>query len=142
MQTIYLKAPSRAALIAALEAAGMWQTDSEGSRFQGPHPGDALDEIGTIYRGTGVFIERWTYFGLFYAEDGKTPVDYQTFDHELFAEELDSFQASLESHETVEQQEPVEGYHANLLLHGEVPEAIEGIKIAAPSTPRRVFAGV
>lgn len=135
MNVIYLKAPDRSALLAALEAAGMiridWLVlDASGSEvaardvmddaidaadeiggkavkrvsFKPAHPGDALDEIGTIYRGTGKFSEI----------DG----------------------------EQVEQQEAVEGYHANLLLHGGVPDALKAIQITTPATPRRVFAGV
>ena len=37
--------------------------------------------------------------------------------------------------------EPIEGWHANLLLHGEeLPAALEPFVIEAPSTPHRKFA--
>lgn len=36
---------------------------------------------------------------------------------------------------------PIPGWHANMLLHGEVPEALEAISIPEPANPRRIFGG-
>jgi hypothetical protein len=44
--------------------------------------------------------------------------------------------------DTVEAQQLVPGYHANLLLMGDVPTALAEITIPAPVNPVRVFAGV
>jgi len=101
---LYLRTQDRAALIEALTEAGMWQTDEDGARFQGQHPGDALVDIGTYTKGNGQFTE------------------------------IDGLQ--------VEQQVAIEGYHANLMIHGEVPEVLEKIRIPKPNNPRNVFAGV
>jgi hypothetical protein len=100
---LYLKTTSRAALIDALIEAGMWHEVEGVAMFKSAHPGDALVDIGTIYTGTGQFIE------------------------------IDGMQ--------VEQQVAIEGYHANLMLHGEVPEVLEAISIPRPGNPRNVFAG-
>lgn len=94
----YLKATDRAALLAAL--GDLW--DSEREQFHGPNPADALVDIGTIYQGTGQFVE------------------------------VEGVQ--------VEQQETIPGYHANIMLHGEIPKDIEDISIV-PEKPRFVFAG-
>jgi hypothetical protein len=132
---LYLKTTSRVALIDALTAAGMivWDfvrggevisshdTDTEAfdakeereiewgfapgavvPRFKPSHPGDALVDIGTIYTGTGQYIE------------------------------VEGMQ--------VEQQVAIEGYHANLMLHGDVPEALETMSIK-PKHAKEVFAG-
>lgn len=42
----------------------------------------------------------------------------------------------------VEQQEPIPGYHANLMLHGAIPASVEEIRIPKPASPKFVFAGV
>jgi len=102
MRVLYLKTPSRSALIEALTEARMWHTDGDGARFKGQHPGDALVDIGTIHTGTGQYVE------------------------------IDGMQ--------VEQQEPIEGYHANLMIHGDVPEVLEAISIPTPGNQRNVFA--
>ena len=52
MNVLYLKAESREALIAALEAAGMWK-DGYVKRYQG----DELFERGTLYAPTGVMLQ-------------------------------------------------------------------------------------
>lgn len=97
MNTYYLKADSRADLIAALDAAGMWRDG-----FLPATIGDALDEIGTISRPTGATV----------MVDG---IETQVM-------------------------EPIPGYHANLLLHGDLPAAFAAIVIQAPANPVRVWA--
>ena len=42
--------------------------------------------------------------------------------------------------EKVEQQVAIEGYHANLMIHGDVPEVLEKISIPRPNNPKNVFA--
>ena len=102
IRVLYLRASDRPAMMAALQAAGMWISDAEGERFKGLTPGDALDEIGAIYSPTGNTI----------TVDG----------------------------EQVPEMALVPGYHANLLVCGEVPDL--AIAIPRPANPRRVFAGV
>lgn len=97
MNICYLKADSRAALLAAL---GDWW-DAEREHFHGPHPGDALHVIGAMYT--------------------QPPVD--------------------EEGNPETPPEALPGFHANLMLHGEIPAAIEAIRISKPENPRFVFAG-
>lgn len=37
--------------------------------------------------------------------------------------------------------EALPGFHANLMLHGEIPASIEAIEIDKPAFPRFIFAG-
>ena len=108
---IYLKAPSEADFKQALLDANWANEDSETGEF-------VIDAY-TKTRSLDVIGEIQVKTGN--TIEAESPISGNTI-------EVDEFVA-------------VEGYHSNLLLHGEeMPEALAGFEIEAPTTPVRRFA--
>lgn len=92
----------------------------------------------------------WTYQEAVPESDGEVTVtNYYTAAHSLdvigvIHVETGNMLSSTGDEGTVyeyPEMEPIEGWHANLLLHGEeLPAALEPFVIEAPSTPHRRFA--
>ena len=125
--TIHLKATDEATFNQALIDAGWaWETeyvttvDEEGVETVTE---EVLREAGTEYYTATHSLD---VIGIIYAETGNTLTSEPNEDGDTF-----------EYPETA----PIDGYHANLLLHGEeLPEALAGFVIEAPATPIRKFA--
>ena len=116
--TIYLKATDEATFNQALVDAGWSETVEVPSEDD-----EVTEQVNYI-----LFNETHSLdvIGTIYAETGNT----------LTTEE-NEFGDTFEYPETA----PIDGYHANLLLHGEeMPEALAGFVIEAPTTPARRFA--
>lgn len=126
METIYLKAPDKATFDQALIDAGWaWETtyqvevDEQGN--------ETVTDV--VLKEAGVEAYSATH-SLDIVGDIHVPTGEFTTET---------------AHDGTEFQMPVlaqvEGYHANLRLHGEeLPEALAGFVIEAPATPIRVFA--
>ena len=117
---IYLKADDEATFTAALKTAGWawdaeYQIDEDGSRVQ-------IKEAGVeAYNAT----RSLDIVGVIHLETGNM-IEVEGPDEE-----------EVEVPETA----PIDGWHANLLLHGEeLPDALSGFVIEAPSNPVRRFA--
>jgi len=127
---IYLKADNEATFMTALKAAGWaWDTeyllDEDGNRVK-----HFDNETDLVLREAG--IEAYTatrsldIIGVIHVETGKTITVKAT-------DEMDEYSYP----ETKE----VDGWHANLLLHGEeLPSKLAGFVIDEPSNPVRRFA--
>ena len=124
---IYLKADNEATFTAALKTAG-WAWDTE-YRVEADEEGN---EVVTedVVREAGIEAYSATHsldiIGVIHAETGETITVEAT--HEM------------EEH-TYPETAPIDGWHANLLLHGEeLPDALSGFVIEAPTVPVRRFA--
>ena len=124
---IYLKADNEATFTAALKTAG-WAWDTE-YRVEADEEGN---EVVTedVVREAGIEAYSATHsldiIGVIHAETGETITVEAT--HEM------------EEH-TYPETAPIDGWHANLLLHGEdLPDALSGFVIDAPTVPVRRFA--
>ena len=124
---IYLKADDEATFTAALKTAG-WAWDTE-YRVEVDIDGnetvteDVIREAGTeAYNAT----HSLDIIGLIHAETGETITVEATDD--------------MPEH-TYPETAPIAGWHSNLLLHGEeLPDALSGFVIEAPTAPVRRFA--
>ena len=124
---IYLKADNEATFTAALKTAG-WAWDTE-YRVEADEEGN---EVVTedVVREAGIEAYSATHsldiIGVIHAETGETITVEAT--HEM------------EEH-TYPETAPIDGWHANLLIHGEdLPDALSGFVIDAPTAPVRQFA--
>jgi hypothetical protein len=125
---IYLKATDEATFTAALKTAG-WAWDTE---YRVDVDIETQEETVTedILREAGMSAYTHTHsldiIGVIHAETGETITVEATDD--------------MEEH-TYPETAPIDGWHANLLLHGEeLPEAFADMVIQAPSNPVRRFA--
>ena len=125
---IYLKADDEATFTAALKTAGWawdteYQLDEDGNRVQ-------VESEDVVLREAGVEAYSATHsldiIGVIHAETGETI----------------TVEATDDMHEhTYPETAPIDGWHANLLLHGEeLPDALSGFAIEAPTAPVRRFA--
>ena len=125
---IYLKADDEATFTAALKTAGWawdteYQLDEDGNRVQ-------VESEDVVLREAGVEAYSATHsldiIGVIHAETGETITVEATDD--------------MPEH-TYPETAPIDGWHANLLLHGEeLPDALSGFAIEAPTVPVRRFA--
>ena len=124
---IYLKADDEETFTAALKTAGWaWdteyhvETDEDGNETVTEH---VIQEAGIEeYNAT----HSLDIIGVIHAETGETITVEATDD--------------MEEH-TYPETAPIDGWHANLLLHGEeLPDALSGFVIEAPTAPVRRFA--
>jgi hypothetical protein len=125
---IYLKADDEATFTAALKTAGWawdteYQLDEDGNRVQ-------VESGDVVLREAGVEAYSATHsldiIGVIHAETGETITVEATDD--------------MPEH-TYPETAPIDGWHANLLLHGEeLPDALSGFAIEAPTVPVRRFA--
>ena len=125
---IYLKADDEATFTAALKTAGWawdteYQLDEDGNRVQ-------VESEDVVLREAGVEAYSATHsldtIGVIHAETGETITVEATDD--------------MPEH-TYPETAPIDGWHANLLLHGEeLPDALSGLAIEAPTAPVRRFA--
>ena len=125
---IYLKADDEATFTAALKTAGWawdteYQLDEDGNRVQVESEDVVLREAGMeAYSAT----HSLDIIGVIHAETGETITVEATDD--------------MEEH-TYPETAPIDGWHSNLLLHGEeLPDALSGFVIEAPTAPVRRFA--
>ena len=125
---IYLKADDEATFTAALKTAG-WAWDTE---YRVEVDIETGEETVTedVVREAGVEAYSHSHsldiIGVIHAETGETITVEAT--HEM------------EEH-TYPETAPIDGWHANLLLHGEeLPDALSGFVIEAPTAPVRRFA--
>jgi hypothetical protein len=125
---IYLKADDEATFNAALVACGWkWDTEYAIETDEGTGEETVTD---TVVREAGVSDYTTTHsldiIGVIHAETGETITVEAT--------------ADLPEH-TYPETAPIDGWHANLLLHGEeLPDALSGLVIEAPTAPVRRFA--
>jgi hypothetical protein len=125
---IYLKADDEATFTAALKTAGWawdteYQLDEDGNRVQ-------VESEDVVLREAGIEAYSHTHsldiIGVIHVETGETITVEATDD--------------MEEH-TYPETAPIDGWHANLLLHGEeLPDALSGLAIEAPTAPVRRFA--
>ena len=125
---IYLKADDEATFTAALKTAGWawdteYQLDEDGNRVQ-------VDGEDVVSREAGIEAYCATHsldiIGVIHVETGETITVEATDD--------------MPEH-TYPETAPIDGWHANLLLHGEdLPDALSGFVIEAPTAPVRRFA--
>jgi hypothetical protein len=125
---IYLKADDEATFTAALKTAGWawdteYQLDEDGNRVQ-------VESEDVVLREAGVEAYSATHsldiIGVIHAETGETITVEATDD--------------IPEH-TYPETAPIAGWHSNLLLHGEeLPDALSGFVIEAPTAPVRRFA--
>ena len=125
---IYLKADDEATFTAALKTAGWawdveYELDEDGNRVQVDGEDHIVKREGTeSYSAT----HSLDIIGVIHAETGETITVEATDDREEF---------------TYPETAPIDGWHANLLLHGEeLPDALSGFVIEAPTAPVRRFA--
>ena len=124
---IYLKADNEATFTAALKTAG-WAWDTE-YRVEADEDGnETVTE--DVVREAGMEAYSSTHsldiIGVIHAETGETITVEATDD--------------MEEH-TYPETAPIDGWHANLLIHGEdLPDALSGFVIDAPTAPVRQFA--
>ena len=119
---IYLKAADEATFDQAVIDAGWAWEDEYAMDIDGNPTENLIRSAGTNYYNSTHSLD---VIGVIHVETGNM----------LTGEGLDG--------ETFEYPEmaPIEGWHANLLLHGEeLPAALEPFVIEAPSTPHRKFA--
>ena len=125
---IYLKADDEATFNAALVACGWkWDTEYAIETDEGTGEETVTD---TVVREAGVSDYTRTHsldiIGQIHAETGETITVEATDD--------------MEEH-TYPETAPIAGWHSNLLLHGEeLPDALSGFVIEAPTAPVRRFA--
>ena len=126
---IYLKADDEATFNAALTACG-WKTETTYAVDEDGN--EVLDEVNEriIENVGGIDAYSATHsldiIGVIHAETGETITVEATDD--------------MEEH-TYPETAPIDGWHANLLLHGEeLPDALSGFVIEAPTAPVRRFA--
>ena len=125
---IYLKADDEATFMTALKTAGWawdteYQLDEDGNRVQ-------VDGEDVVSREAGIEAYSATHsldiIGVIHVETGETITVEATDD--------------MPEH-TYPETAPVDGWHANLLLHGEeLPAALADMVIEAPANPVRRFA--
>jgi hypothetical protein len=125
---IYLKADDEATFTAALKTAGWawdteYQLDEDGNRVQ-------VESEDVVLREAGIEAYSHTHsldiIGVIHVETGETITVEATDDMEEY---------------TYPETAPIDGWHANLLLHGEeLPDALSGLVIDAPTAPVRRFA--
>jgi len=125
---IYLKADDEATFTAALRTAGWawdteYQLDEDGNRVQ-------VESEDVVLREAGIEAYSATHsldiIGVIHAETGETITVEATDD--------------MPEH-TYPETAPIDGWHSNLLLHGEeLPDALSGFVIEAPTAPVRRFA--
>jgi hypothetical protein len=125
---IYLKADDEATFTAALKTAGWawdteYQLDEDGNRVQ-------VESEDVVLREAGIEAYSHTHsldiIGVIHVETGETITVEATDD--------------MEEH-TYPETAPIDGWHSNLLLHGEeLPDALSGFVIEAPTAPVRRFA--
>ena len=125
---IYLKADDEATFTAALKTAGWawdteYQLDEDGNRVQ-------VDGEDVVSREAGMEAYSHTHsldiIGVIHVETGET----------ITVEATDDM-----AEHTYPETAPIDGWHANLLLHGEdLPDALSGFVIEAPTAPVRRFA--
>ena len=125
---IYLKADDEATFTTALRTAGWawdteYQLDEDGNRVQ-------VESGDVVLREAGVEAYSATHsldiIGVIHAETGETITIEATDDMPEY---------------TYPETAPIDGWHANLLLHGEeLPDALSGLVIDAPTAPVRQFA--
>lgn len=126
--TIHLKATDEATFNQALIDAGWaWETEYVTTVDEATGEETVTDEV---LREAGVANYTATHsldvIGTIYQETGETITVEATDD--------------MPEH-TYPETAPIDGWHANLLLHGEeMPEALAGFEIEAPATPYRKFA--
>jgi len=125
---IYLKADDEATFTAALKTAGWawdveYELDEDGNRVQVDGEDHIVKREGTeAYSAT----HSLDIIGVIHAETGETITVEATDDREEM---------------TYPETAPIDGWHANLLLHGEeLPDALSGFVIEAPTAPVRRFA--
>ena len=124
---IYLKAEAEATFTAALKTAG-WAWDTEYRVEVDEEGNETVTE--DVIREAGMEAYSHTHsldiIGVIHAETGET-----------ITVEADD---DMEEH-TYPETAPIDGWHANLLLHGEeLPDALSGLVIEAPTAPVRRFA--
>ena len=124
---IYLKATDEATFSAALITAG-WAWDTEYRVETDEDGNETVTE--DVVREAGVEAYSATHsldiIGVIHAETGETITVEATDD--------------MEEH-TYPETAPIDGWHANLLLHGEeLPSELSGFVIEAPTAPVRRFA--
>jgi hypothetical protein len=124
---IYLKADDEATFTAALRTAG-WAWDTEYRVEVDIDGNETVTE--DVIREAGVEAYSATHsldiIGVIHAETGETITVEATDD--------------MEEH-TYPETAPIAGWHSNLLLHGEeLPDALSGFVIEAPTAPVRRFA--
>ena len=125
---IYLKADDEATFTAALKTAGWawdteYQLDEDGNRVQ-------VESEDVVLREAGIEAYSATHsldiIGVIHAETGET----------ITVEATDDM-----GEHNYPETAPIDGWHANLLLHGEeLPDALSGFAIEAPTAPVRRFA--
>ena len=126
--TIHLKATDEATFNQALIDAGWaWETeyrvevDEDGNETVTE---DVIREAGVEHYTATHSLD---IIGTIYKETGETETIF------VNAEETETAEVPIVA--------PIDGYHANLLLHGEdMPEALADFEIEAPATPYRKFA--
>ena len=124
---IYLKADDEATFTAALKTAG-WAWDTEYRVETDEDGNETVTE--DVVREAGMEAYSATHsldiIGVIHTETGETITVEATDD--------------MEEH-TYPETAPIAGWHANLLLHGEeLPDALSGFVIEAPTAPVRRFA--
>jgi len=125
---IYLKADDEATFNAALVACGWkWDTEYAIETDEGTGEETVTD---TVVREAGVSDYTRTHsldiIGQIHVETGET----------ITVEATDDM-----AEHTYPETAPIDGWHANLLLHGEeLPDALSGLVIEAPTAPVRRFA--
>jgi len=124
---IYLKADDEATFTAALKTAG-WAWDTEYRVEEDEDGNETVTE--DVVREAGMEAYTHTHsldiIGVIHAETGETITVEATDDREEM---------------TYSETAPIDGWHANLLLHGEeLPDALSGFVIEAPTAPVRRFA--
>ena len=124
---IYLKADDEATFTAALRTAG-WAWDTEYRVEVDIDGNETVTE--DVIREAGMEAYSATHsldiIGVIHAETGETITVEATDD--------------MEEH-TYPETAPIAGWHSNLLLHGEeLPDALSGFVIEAPTVPVRRFA--
>ena len=120
---IYLKADDEATFTAALKTAG-WAWDTE---YREEVDGEVTEDV---IREAGIEAYSATHsldiIGVIHAETGET----------ITVEATDDM-----AEHTYPETSPIDGWHANFLLHGEeLPDVLSGFVIEAPTAPVRRFA--
>ncbi len=125
---IYLKADDEATFTTALKTAG-WAWDTE-YRVEVDLETEEETVTEDVIREAGMEAYSATHsldiIGVIHAETGETITVEATDDMPEY---------------TYPETAPIDGWHANLLLHGEeLPDALSGLVIDAPTAPVRQFA--
>ena len=124
---IYLKADDEATFTAALKTAG-WAWDTEYRVEVDIDGNETVTEEVTREEGMEAYSSTHSLdiIGVIHAETGET----------ITVEATDEMQEH-----TYPETAPIDGWHANLLIHGEdLPDALSGFVIDAPTVPVRRFA--